>query len=248
MRGFLKRSILNSLHRLGYNVKHRSLRNLGVGRMGESLENLPGERIGRVMDVGANVGAFARLARKVFPDADLLLVEPLPVHKEVLENWATEDGSASVASSALGPASGTALLTYPPGFMGESSTTTLERTENLHWQGPCREGDQIEVPVATLDELCLREEFQPDLIKIDAEGAEIGILQGGQRTLAKASYVLLESIIDPDPGVVVVPKFSETIAELERHGYQLFDMATVAIRENGRLLLIEAIYRRESVG
>lgn len=53
----------------------------------------------------------------------------------------------------------------------------------------------IEVPVTTLDEYCRRNRVERvDLVKMDVQGAEIDVVRGGQETLTKTSYLIVEVV------------------------------------------------------
>jgi hypothetical protein len=55
----------------------------------------------------------------------------------------------------------------------------------------------VEVPMRSIDDLCGEMEFQPDLIKIDVEGYELGVIQGARATLERhRPLIFLE--IHPD--------------------------------------------------
>ena len=56
--------------------------------------------------------------------------------------------------------------------------------------------EQIEAPVVALDEFLPREgRPQPDILKIDAEGWDLDVLRGAEKTAASAEILLMEAAI-----------------------------------------------------
>jgi hypothetical protein len=55
------------------------------------------------------------------------------------------------------------------------------------------------VPLTTLDRYCLENDIDHvDLLKMDIQGAEIDAIMGGQETLAKTSYLVMEAVESPE--------------------------------------------------
>jgi len=136
-----------------------------------------------VVDVGANIGAFALPVAKT-TGARIIAVEPVSstfalLNRNVQRNQAS--GSISTIRSAVGATIGEVVLT----------TDAQSANYVLAGQGVARINEE-RVPVTTLDEL-LRTELRIDLIKVDVEGLELDVMRGAAGTLRKhAPAVLLE--------------------------------------------------------
>ncbi len=135
------------------------------------LENLgPGSVF---YDVGANVGYFSLLAsRLVGQEGAVYAFEPFPPNVEKIEELVRRNRAwnIKVFSLALWKMTGTQKLH----FGRNSATPTLvARTK----------GQFLEVSTTTLDEF-VKDNDKPTLIKIDVEGAELGVLDGGAGLLA----------------------------------------------------------------
>jgi FkbM family methyltransferase len=126
------------------------------------LELRPGDV---VVDVGANIGAFAVYAAQR-TRARLLAVEPHPENAAVLRRNLRANGAedAVVAECAVADAPGTLPL-----FLGRSGTT-----HQLFATGKdTAAGDSIDVRVATLPQLLAEHGIAAvDFLKLDCEGAE----------------------------------------------------------------------------
>jgi FkbM family methyltransferase len=133
------------------------------------------------VDVGANVGAFSLLAsRLVGRDGKVLALEPVPENYRCLCRTLGLNRLANVApfELAIGDTRGSLRLSLSDNPGGHSAV--LDR------------GDQhIEVPMATLDEVCAEQELERlDFLKIDVEGFEPEVVRGARESLARFRPVI----------------------------------------------------------
>src|ERR1700682_266410 len=131
-----------------------------------------------VVDAGANVGNITSpLCHLVGPTGRVGAIEPLPHNAARLEELKHHNGldSLTVIPVALGASNGSATLRLPP--PGRSGGASFSAS----WQ----EGGFLEVPVRTLDSLVSEAGVAGDLaiLKIDVEGAEAAVLEGGRQTI-----------------------------------------------------------------
>lgn len=126
-------------------------------------------------DVGAHIGFFSLLAsRRVGARGRVHAFEPMAQNRARLEAAIAANGltNVTVHELALGRVGGDALL-YPH----ESSLMWTLCPE------PGRPGG-VTVRCRSLDEVA-ESAGSPDLIKVDAEGAEVDVLRGGLRLLSR---------------------------------------------------------------
>lgn len=189
-----------------------------------------------VIDAGANLGAFARMARTVFPSADIHMVEPQPSCVASLRTLAAEPGfflhPVAVTSSA-GPVS--MVLSYD----GDTGA-------HIPWEKN-RDAAGLLVQGATLDDL-FDTRCRPDdrtLLKLDLQGHEMIALQGAARLLPKVEIVLLEVSFFRQIGEPTIP---EIVRFFDESGFELFDIAALsARRRDGRLRQGDLLFvRRDS--
>jgi len=131
------------------------------------------------IDIGANFGYYTLLlAEAVGVTGRVVAVEPNPDAVALLGESVLLNGYASrthIVSHALSDTAGSAWLYAPD---GEPKNATLV-------EGPGRPGGRtIEVSTLTLDEIAL-DYPRIDLIKIDAEGGEIGIVAGMMKLIVR---------------------------------------------------------------
>ncbi len=145
---------------------------------GLSLLGQIGVEPATIVDVGASDGRWAKLARAVFPAAELVLFEPQPVHGAALDQFQAEHPEARIIRSAVGAAEGMSLFDAADPFGGALQTE--------------RGTESITVSVVTLDHT-LAGAKPPFLVKLDTHGVEAAILAGAQVTLTRSVAMIIEA-------------------------------------------------------
>lgn len=138
------------------------------------------------VDIGANVGEFTLAAAKLLPHGRVLSFEPHPNIYSYLGRSVELNNFSNVKlyNLALGKEDG-ALELYGP---------SDEHNEGMYSliKGAVRSEVVTTVPIQTLDQVVERESLDRlDFIKIDVEGAELFVLQGGAITLERYKPALL---------------------------------------------------------
>jgi len=142
-----------------------------------------------VVDIGANYGVYAlSLARKVGERGQVWAFEPASDTSRLLRESTSANNTPwlQVVQQALSNREGTAWLQMP----GQAELNSLAHPTTL--ETTAQEGSGESVAVSTLDH-CL-ETFGwegVDLLKIDAEGEEERILQGGKRFFHELSPLVM---------------------------------------------------------
>jgi FkbM family methyltransferase len=130
------------------------------------------------VDVGAHSGLILREIVRCAPRGKHIAYEPL---REFADRLAAEFPGVEVRNAALSNETGETefhVVVHDPMQSG------------LKARDDGQEKRVVRVPVETLDE-ALPAGFVPDLIKIDVEGAEQGVLEGGLRTIAEHQPVIV---------------------------------------------------------
>ena len=174
-----------------------------------------------VVDVGAHVGYYALLASRAAPAALVQAVEPLPEALRVLERLrVTNHSTIRIHAAALGQQIGTARLALPMNPVNRLPTVgsiVLDRAGQLASRRAVR---LLPVRVTTLDTLFDTAGVAPDLVKLDVEGAEMAVLQGGQRTIERGRPdVVMEVMVDGSEP-------PDAVLWLVERGYRVFDLTS----------------------
>jgi FkbM family methyltransferase len=136
-----------------------------------------------VFDIGACVGEFAiPSARKVGEEGLVIAIEPEPRNLTCLLMNIAWNRLSNVKIIGKGVWRSKGVLKLTLGVGGAITSHSLKNPEK---------GGSVKIPVDTLDNIA--SSFgRIDFIKIDAEGAEVEILEAGGKTLARAKKVVLE--------------------------------------------------------
>ncbi len=142
-----------------------------------------------VYDVGANVGFLAVLAaRLVGPSGQVVCFEPLPANAEAIQHNATLNAFAHVRviRVALGRQEGTSEFLVSRDVGWGKLIGAGEDPGDLK--------EAIPVQVAQLSRAVEQYALPlPDLIKVDIEGGEVGMLEGSMQLLARCRpFILIE--------------------------------------------------------
>ena len=180
----------------------------------ESRARLIGVRdlpIKTVFDIGGNVGKMARTYRRMFPDAMIYSIEPVPANYEKLSRWAeTQAGKVKTFNLALGRAPGETHMWWNQAHPGGSSLVP-SRFQTQH-------GAEIPIKVETLDRLAAGLELRDEiLVKIDTEGYDLEVIHGGTELLRRGSVVIIEIMLVEAPGEQ--PDFGQFMKVLGEMGY-----------------------------
>lgn len=165
------------------------------------------------IDVGANVGVLAmHMAHAVGPTGRVLAVEPIPQNLERLAtNMALNSGlKVDVVASAASSIAGVLTLGRTPEQVDRQNHGAFTASEAGEFHVAAQTLDQI-VLAATGDERRIR------LLKIDVEGMEGDVLQGGRQLFEqrRVEAVLFEMNLS-------VPGEQRAAEILAEHGFNIF--------------------------
>ncbi|MEO0973620.1 MAG: FkbM family methyltransferase [Pseudomonadota bacterium] len=185
-----------------------------------------GLRVDNVIDVG--VGHGTPWLYEAFPEEQLFLFEPLSEFEGVAEALVRSRG-AKYMPVALGEEAGTATISVAQATPTSSTLlqATAELSEALSREGRSAGFTSREIPVETLDGYAERI-VGSNVLKIDAEGFELGILKGGRRVLAECHLLILEiSLIPRYEGEATL---KDLLAFLEEEGFALYEIIELSRR------------------
>ena len=177
-----------------------------------------------IVDVGASWGLFSyHLARRAGKDGALYSYEPHPANSVVLRGLAKAKPYVRFRAAALSNAAGRAELLVP---RHRNRMVTAQSSLAHDFDGQAGVViDKITVPTLRLDD-----EIDPvtrvDFIKIDVEGHEIAVLQGGAATIRRCLPPILIEIEQRHLDVSIESVFKE----ITGMGYHLFYIDGTVLR------------------
>ena len=183
-----------------------------VTNIAKELDNQNDQRW--FFDVGANVGLYTWYVRKACPNRNILAFEPDPENIKLLEKKLAKANlqNLKICQSAWSNMAGEAsffqdTLTSATGCVEGNDKPWIEQYLN-------GASNAIRVKTKTIDSVA-KVDKTPSLKKIDVEGHEVEVLQGGRNTLNEAKTLL---IIESFP-----PKQSTILSLLHELGYCSMD-------------------------
>lgn len=247
VRGGMSRLLHAVLDRLGLEV--RLVRNVRAAYEKSRREReldcwriLQSHRFPLILDIGANEGQFAEMARQLWSDTPIHCFEPLPDVSAELKRRTAGLAGITVHNIGLSDKAGAQAM-HRSDFSPSSSLLPMTELHRSEW--PQSAGQtQVEVRLERLDDWAAAHAaaLSPGfLAKIDVQGFERAVIDGGAETLRLARFVVVE--VSFDELYVGQPLFEHIDARMRELGFvyrgsveQYFN------RARDRILFADAIF------
>ncbi|WP_420426279.1 FkbM family methyltransferase [Algiphilus sp.] len=194
-----------------------------------------------VVDIGANRGQFALVARHCFADARIVSFEPLSGPAARWRAVFASDVSATLVEAALGPQAGEAQV-HVSGRDDSSSLLPIGVRQSVLFPGT------EEVGIATVRVLRLADALQtvdiiaPALLKLDVQGFELQALAGCEEMLDHFDWVYAEcSFQELYTGQSLA---DEVIAWLRERGLRLVGVYHMTYDARGQAVQADLLFGR----
>ncbi len=201
-------------------------------------------KINKILDVGANTGQYAQLARKFGFKGEIISFEPLSIAYKSLEKNALKDKKWKTHNLALGNKEEEVIINISENIY---SSSLLSLTPKLIDSAPeTAYIDKEKISVKTLDVLFdgLVKEADTIFLKIDVQGFEKNVLEGAEKVLHKIKGIQIEmSIVELYHGEML---FDKMLDFLETKGFKLYSLENGFYDNNtGQLLQVDGIFFRD---
>lgn len=195
-----------------------------------------------VVDVGAHHGQFALLARELFPRSSILCVEPLPEALDRLRATLEADGRVTFLTAAAAANQERRRL-HVSRKTDSSSLLPILKPYVDAFPGT-EEAGTLEVEAKTLDSMVAQLIERPCLLKVDAQGGELEVLDGAEAVLTQVDVAYVEcSFVEFYRGQALA---DEVIEAFLRRGLRLAGVYSVVRDAAGRCLQADLLFRRGS--
>lgn len=190
-----------------------------------------------IYDIGAWRGEWSKQAEPVFRDSNFYLFEANKKHIPVLEKQRHPFFIALLGDQEKPT---TFYTTITEGF--ETGDSIFKENTNFYSEKTCRE---IVLPMKTLSSLVEKHQIPtPDLIKIDVQGSEKLVIQGGINVVLSAQAVILEvQVTQYNQGA---PLFVELANLMNSLDFQMVDLLEASYLPNGELLAMDVLFIKKS--
>ncbi|HLH56069.1 MAG TPA: FkbM family methyltransferase [Verrucomicrobiae bacterium] len=191
-----------------------------------------------VIDVGASTGVWSDTAKRIFPRARYLLIEPLHAQYVRINKWYFKrNPDFEAVPAAVSDKPGEARLNVSPDLYGSSL---------LHPE-VSSSGQTITVPVMTLDQIAAEKNLAGrGLLKVDVQFTEHLVLAGARQLLQQVDALILElSLFRYAPEALLFPEMCDLVRGLGFHYYE--DMGGWRSPVDGTTLQKDVLFVRDSL-
>ena len=197
-----------------------------------------------VVDVGASVGDFSALALQAFPESTVHAFEPLAECQGKLRERFAGDARVRVHAMALGAQRGDRPLLRSA--FGPSSSLLPMADAHVRNFPFTRDVTPEPVRVERLDDVLEAAEIrEPLCIKLDVQGYEGEVIEGGRATLARAAVLIVEMSLEPL--YQGQPLFDAVYRKLHDLGFEYAgNLAQLLSPDDGHVLQVDAVFRRRA--
>ena len=207
----------------------------------EHAQVLSGLDCRTVVDIGANRGQFALVARQCQPHARVISFEPLPAAAAKFRAVFADDDRVTLHEVAIGPVPGKATLHISR--RDDSSSLLLITSAQVALFPGTEEMATAIVRVAPLREFILLPDIMtPALLKLDVQGYELEALRGCEDLLGQFACVYAEcSFVELYAGQALA---DEVIAWLRERGFKLRGVHNMEYDRGGRAIQADFLFAR----
>jgi FkbM family methyltransferase len=193
-----------------------------IGNVKSFLEDIKarGFKASGILDIGANRGEWSLMALEVMPDAQSIMIEPQSEMISYMEALCSKDQRYRFFNCGAGRENSELVLTIWEDTYG-SSYTVPKNEEYI------KTGKQKITPIRTVDSILIElgPTFKPDLVKIDVQGFELEVLEGGKSLFGTTEVFILETTIFVGDHPIW-PSTREVIEYMGVNGYEIYDITS----------------------
>lgn len=204
------------------------------------FRTFPVSRYDSIMDIGAHRGEFALRAGAYFEPSRIWLVEADPSMVEMLNRDFSGRAGWTILHSAVSDVTGEVELRINE-HRESSSILPIEEISAHTFGKEMKEVDKVVVPALSLDDLFDQQGISSvDLLKVDIQGAERLLIEGGKKALTRTRAIYLE--VNFERFYSSAPLFAEIDGLLRDAGFKLRSFHENRLGSDGALAYANALY------
>ena len=209
------------------------------------MHNLQRERIAprTIIDLGANVGQFARAASSAFPEASIYSVEPNPEVVGQLRSNLADVSRLKVFATAVGDVDGE--IEFHCNSHSQSSSILRHSAADEKASGANGRTRTVVVPIQKLDTLFANVQLEsPTLLKLDLQGYELAALKGAGQLLQRVDYIVVEAVFEEF--YVGEPHFEDIWEFLRAAGFRMLRPMAFLCDRQGAISQTDVLFGRKT--
>lgn len=222
----IKQSIRNAVQFLGYDFLSLTYSQDYIydRYLKSTLRRL---NISTVLDIGANIGGYGELLRSIGYAGRIHSFEPCSVPYEQLVKLASGDAQWSTHQLGLSDKVGQAEINVMAGSELNSLLNPAESSERMSVVG------REVISLSSLDTLDIPMDWSKTFVKIDTQGHDRTVINGGLQRLKMVP--LLQTEISFLPIYQEMPSYHDSLALLADVGFDVLGMFPVSRDDTGRV-------------
>ena len=180
-----------------------------------------------IIDIGANVGFFSKMARSLYPSSKIYAIEPVPAVYSLMSKNFNGDQDTMLFNFAVFNKKGKQKM-----FFDESDSLTSKISSN----------GKFYVQTDTLDSFINKQKINYiDILKIDVESFENYVLLGAKQALSKTKYLLLEITIKNNKNYTISSLMS--LLYSKKYNYQLIAFRNYSDMGEGEMPVMDCLFK-----
>lgn len=224
----------------GYQLS--SLRVKNVKSFDQTIKKIYPQKKINIIDIGANVGQTIRRFKKLFINSTIYSIEPSIKAYEYLNKNFSHKKNVNLYNCAIGDKiENKILFDYQNHVLSSFHPINKKNKKNNRFKKNL-------VKVLTLDEFCKRNKLENiNILKIDTQGNEVEVLEGGKNSLKKGFFELIEIEIIMGDYYQKYSSFFEIEKYLVKNKYRLIALDKRLNIFNDSRLYCNALYLRKDL-
>ena len=240
----LKNRIQTALGKAGYQLR-RIEKGVSIDDPYQMQRTLLGPGISTIFEVGAADGADTENYCRDYPEADVYAFEPLDESYAKVAARASANPRLKPFQLAFSDREGES--TFFVAESNDSSSLLPPRETGSNFDAHHRTRAEQTVKTITLDAFRAEQGIgRIDLLKVDAQGAEMSILEGATGTLDAGLIGLIFIEVQFMPVYEGAPRYDELAAVLYSKGFALHNFYDLQHDQHGRICWGDALFIHEA--
>jgi len=206
--------------------------------------NSVGSKIDKIIDVGGNEGSYSKRIRDFLGNQEIPAVIFEPNRSVFVDGYLTPETEVFYAVVGRENLAGV-KLNLAANNGNSSSVLPMQDLHSRNAPFANYTGEVLIVPQVTLDFALQSSRFRSALLKIDTQGFELEVLEGGRRTLERVNAICIE--VSFRELYEAAPLFDRVFVFLLENGFDFFGMDPMFRNvENNAWLQADAYFTRRA--